>query len=70
MPVLKCRSVEEMPGTPRLEPGSPEHLDAIRRVWRRAAVLHPIRRRPGVRRYRSVEDPARDAERGEPSPNA
>ena len=33
MPVRKFRSVEEMPGNVRYEPGSPELFRAIRALW-------------------------------------
>jgi hypothetical protein len=59
MPVLKFRSVEEMPGPAPVVPGSPEHWSRVARLWHRARTLARTRRAPGVHRFRGVDDPAR-----------
>ena len=59
MPVFKYQSVEEMGGPPRYESGSREHVAALRRLWRCATLLARRKYRPGVRRYRAIDDPGR-----------
>jgi hypothetical protein len=54
MPVQKFRSVEEMPGSQRIRPGTPEHLQRIRTVLLSARLLAsglPA----GVFKYPSIE---------------
>lgn len=56
MPVRKFRSVEEMPPAPDRRPFDPENL-RLAIAWSHAALaLHPVKRIPGVHRYRSYED--------------
>jgi hypothetical protein len=56
MPVRKFRSVEEMEGNVRYEPGSPELFRAIRALWEFSARIFPRRFPPGVYKHRSIED--------------
>lgn len=61
MPVQKFRSVEEMPGSPRVQPGTLEHLQRFRAVLLSARLLasgFP----PGVFRYPSIEAANADRE--------
>ncbi len=60
MPVQKFRSVEEMPESRRVRPGSLEHLQRLRAVLRSAQLL-ASRFPPGVFKYPSIE--AANAER-------
>jgi hypothetical protein len=56
MPVRKFRSVEDMPGP---EPRSPLQAENLRLAFGLMDLthrLHPVRRRPGVRKFRSRED--------------
>jgi len=62
MPIRKFRSVEEMEGTVRYEPGSPELFRAIRALWEFSARTFPRRFPPGVYRHRSIEDAQRQRE--------
>lgn len=68
MPVRKYRSVEELPDPATVAPGSAAHWRRVARVWHRAALLARRHRVPGVRRFRSIADPARAdlPERGQP----
>lgn len=52
----------EPPSSDRLwlEPGDPEIAARMRRMWAFTARLVPIRRPPGVRKYRSAQE-AEDA---------
>lgn len=68
MPVRKFRSVEEMPDPATVASGSAEHWRRVARVWHRAVLLARRRRVPGVRRFRSVDDPARLASPAEVRP--
>lgn len=62
MPVRKFRSVEEMPGNVRYEPGSPELFRAIRALWEFSARVFPRHFPPGVYKHRSIEDAQRQRE--------
>lgn len=66
MPVIKYRSVEEMPGPTPVVPGSRDHWARVAMVWHRASLLHPCSSPPGVRRYRGVDDPARQVTQRRP----
>lgn len=56
MPVRKFRSVEEMPPLPDRRPFDSENL-RLAIAWSHAAMaLHPVKRSPGVHKYRSYED--------------
>ena len=59
MPVQKYRSIEAMPPTPAYVPGSREHYEHWSALWARATVLAGKRFRPGVFRYRSIEESQR-----------
>ena len=61
MPIRKFRSVEEMEGNVRYEPGSPELFRAIRSLWAFSARTFPRRFPPGVYKHRSIEDAQRRA---------
>ena len=55
MPVRKFRSVEEMTPVSERRPFDPENL-RIAIMWSRATLaLHPVRRVPGVHKFRSYE---------------
>lgn len=56
MPVRKFRSIEEMSEPVWREPGSGELYEAIRRVWEFGRRTSRRRFRPGVYRYRSIEE--------------
>lgn len=56
MPVKKFRSVEEMNEPVWRQPGQPELYRAIRAVWDFGLRTNPARFRPGVRRFRSIEE--------------
>lgn len=56
MPIRRFRSVEEMNREIWREPGSPELYASIRRVWEFGRRTSGRRFRPGVRRYRSIEE--------------
>jgi len=62
MPIRKFRSVEEMEGNVRYEPGSPELFRAIRALWEFSARVFPRRFPPGVFKHRSLEDAQRQRE--------
>jgi hypothetical protein len=59
MPVRKIRDPQEMEDLLCREPGSPELLQAIDRVWRFATRTFPRHFPPGVYKYRSIEDAER-----------
>jgi hypothetical protein len=61
MPVRKFRSVDQMPES-WLDRDDPRLLEAIRTVWNRAARLAPYEPRPGVRKYRTMEEANADRE--------
>ena len=54
MPVQKFRSVEEMPESRRVEPGSPEHVQRVRAALLSAQLLAAAFP-PGVFKYPSIE---------------
>lgn len=56
MPVLKFRSVEELNQPRWREPGDPELYRALREIWEFSRKTSNIRFRPGVYKYRSVEE--------------
>lgn len=57
MPVKKYRSVEDMEDRFWVQPGTPEHHNAVRRVMEVAALLGAQRHAPrGVFKYRSIEE--------------
>lgn len=56
MGVRKFRSVEEIPGPPRRSPLDPENLRLAFGLASVAHGLHPVRRRPGVRKFRSWDE--------------
>ncbi len=56
MPVRKYRSVAEMNQPVWYEPGSPELMRAIRRIWSFAEQSGRRRFPPGVYKHRSIED--------------
>ena len=62
MPVTRYRDVSEMPGPPRIV--GDDLADRIRAVWSRAVEMAQLSPRPGVTKYRSVEESqeARDRE--------
>jgi len=64
MGVRKFRSVGDMPGPPPLRPLDPENL-RIACGLSSLELLAPLRRVPGVRKFRSVEDMSRERERWE-----
>lgn len=56
MPVRKFRSAEELNQPVWREPGSPELIEAIRRVWDFGHRTSRRRFVPGVHRFRSLEE--------------
>lgn len=56
MPVRKFRSVEEMNQPTWRQPGSAGLYAAIAGIWATGLRLRPRRFRPGVRRFRNVEE--------------
>lgn len=56
MPIRKFRNVEEMNRPVWRTPGSPDLYRAIERVWDFGQRTSRTRFRPGVYRYRSVEE--------------
>jgi hypothetical protein len=62
MPVRKYRSIEEMEETV-LPPGDPEIPQRMRYLARLAAAFRRQPFRPGVRRYRSLEEQDEDSRR-------
>jgi hypothetical protein len=63
MGVRKFRSVQEMPGPPPLPRLDPQNLRIAFGLASVGDGLRPLRRKPGVRKYRSWDDAlaARDA---------
>lgn len=55
MPVRKFRSVEEMGDNAWLDQDDPRLACVIRAVWDRSRRMSPVRLRPGVRKYRSID---------------
>ena len=56
MTVKRYRDVADMPAPPRRDPRDPSTYHGIRELWRFSSGLVPPLFRPGVYRYRSVED--------------
>lgn len=56
MPVYRFRSIEEMDAYTWRTPGDPELYRAIRFTWDLARRTNPRRFRPGVHKFRSIED--------------
>ena len=56
MPIRKYRSMKEMPEAPTPPPLDPHNLVLAFRLVELAERLSPIRRVPGVRRFRSLEE--------------
>ena len=63
MPVRKYRSIYDMPDETWREPGDPVLYRAIRQVWDFGRRTSRRRYRPGVYRFRSIEE--MDAAQGE-----
>ena len=63
MPVRKYRSIYDMPDETWREPGDPVLYRAIRQVWDFGQRTSTRRHRPGVYRFRSIEE--MDAAQGE-----
>jgi len=61
MPVQKFRSVEEMPESRRVEPGSLEHVQRVRAALLSAQLLSAVFP-PGVFKYPSIEAANADRE--------
>ncbi|MFZ2493515.1 MAG: hypothetical protein WA208_18710 [Thermoanaerobaculia bacterium] len=61
MPVRKFRSVEEMNQPVWRTPGDPALYRAIRDVWTLGQRTSSRRFRPGVHRYRSIDEMQREA---------
>ena len=61
MPVQKFRSVEEMPESRRVEPGSLEHMQRVRAALLSAQLLAAVCP-PGVFKYPSIEAANADRE--------
>jgi len=56
MPVRRFRSVQEMNQPVWRKPGDPELYRAIKQIWDFGMRTQKKRFRPGVRRFRSVEE--------------
>ena len=56
MPVYKYRSIEDMPDAPWYEPGDPRLFAALVRLSELSRRLHARRYRPGVMKFRSIEE--------------
>jgi hypothetical protein len=56
MPVRKYRSIEDMPDDTWRTPGDPLLYRAIREVWDFGRRTSRRRYRPGVYRYRSIDE--------------
>ena len=56
MPVRKFRSVEEMSPPASYQPGSRALADAVRRLWNFGRKTTRRSYRPGVYRFRSIEE--------------
>jgi hypothetical protein len=66
MPVLKYRSVEDMPSERWLEPGDPAIVSNLRLVCRMGVALAgPLQIPRGVHRYRSGDELYADKDRWE-----
>ena len=56
MPIRKFRSIEEMNQVQWRKPGSPELYEAIRSLWELGERTSKKHFRPGVYRYRTLEE--------------
>lgn len=56
MPIIKFRSIDDMPDETWREPGDPQLYRAIREVWDFGRRTSTRRYRPGVYRFRSIEE--------------
>ena len=56
MPVQKFRSIEDMPDVPRRQPGDPALARAMRQLWDFGRRVSHRRFRPGVYKFRSIEE--------------
>lgn len=56
MPVYKYRSIEEMPDETWRAPGDAVLYRAMRQVWDFGRRTSKVRYRPGVYKFRSIED--------------
>lgn len=65
MPIRKYRSIEEMPGPPPLPPLRAENLKIACDLTEMAYRLRPWRFKPGVYKYRSIEEANQSRERWE-----
>jgi hypothetical protein len=65
MGVRKFRSVEQMPGPPRRPPLDPESLRLAFGLASVAQGLHPVHRRPNVRKFRSWDEALESRMRGD-----
>lgn len=61
MPVRKFRSAEEMNQPIWRTPGDPALYRAIREIWTLGQRTSSRRFRPGVHRYRSIDEMRREA---------
>lgn len=60
MPVMKYRSVEEIPRPKRCENVDAVFLERLAKLWRRSALLRPPRDLPkGVLKFRTIEEAQR-----------
>jgi hypothetical protein len=56
MPVRKYRSIYDMPDETWRQPGDPALYRAIRQVWAFGQRTSSVRYRPGIYRFRSIDD--------------
>jgi hypothetical protein len=54
MPLFKYRSISDVPRTERV--GDALLSSRIRALWSRSRSFFPIKPRPGVQRFRTIED--------------
>jgi hypothetical protein len=59
MGVRKFRSVADMPGPPPRAPLDPENLRLAIGLMELANRLHAVRRQPGTRKFRSLDEAQR-----------
>lgn len=62
MPVRKYRSLQEAEDDLWMDPGDPRLPAVIRGLWRRSYQLTPLPGRPGIRKFRNMEEANRDTE--------